>query len=68
MSVNPFDVKTVILGKHAKHVVLIHFPIALFTAAVAFDFLGQWTKSQTSTQFGCERFSSFGGPCCCSDL
>jgi uncharacterized membrane protein len=47
MSVNPFDIKTVILAKHAQHVVLIHFPIALFTAAVAFDFLGQWTKNRT---------------------
>ncbi len=47
MSVNPFDIKTVLLAKHAQHVVLIHFPIALFTAAVAFDYLGHWTKSQT---------------------
>jgi uncharacterized membrane protein len=47
MSVNPFDIKTVILAKHAQHVVLIHFPIALFTAAVTFDFLGQWTKNRT---------------------
>ena len=31
MSVNPFDLKTVLLAKHAQHVVLIHFPIALFT-------------------------------------
>jgi len=46
MSANPFDIKTVILAKHAQHVVLIHFPIALFTAAVAFDFLGQWTKNR----------------------
>jgi hypothetical protein len=30
MSVNPFDLKTVLLAKHAQHVVLIHFPIALF--------------------------------------
>ena len=42
--VNPFDLKTVFLAKHAQHVVLIHFPIALFMAAVAFDFIGQWTK------------------------
>src|SRR5947209_4088446 len=27
---NPFDLKTVLLAKHAQHVVLIHFPIALF--------------------------------------
>jgi len=46
MSVNPFDIKTVLLAKHAQHVVLIHFPIALFSAAVAFDFVSQWTKSR----------------------
>ncbi len=44
---NPFDIKTVLLAKHAQHVVLIHFPIALFTAAVAFDFLAYWAKSRT---------------------
>jgi uncharacterized membrane protein len=46
MSVNPFDIKTIVLAKHAQHVVLIHFPIALFTAAVAFDYLAQWTKNR----------------------
>jgi hypothetical protein len=29
MGVNPFDIRTVILAKHAQHVVLIHFPIGL---------------------------------------
>jgi uncharacterized membrane protein len=43
--VNPFDLKTVFLAKHAQHVVLIHFPIALFITAVAFDYLAQWTKN-----------------------
>jgi uncharacterized membrane protein len=42
--VNPFDLKTVLLAKHAQHIVLIHFPIGLFLAAVAFDFLALWTK------------------------
>jgi uncharacterized membrane protein len=42
--VNPFDLKTVFLAKHAQHVVLIHFPIALFLTAVAFDLFAQWTK------------------------
>jgi uncharacterized membrane protein len=42
--VNPFDLKTVFLAKHAQHVVLIHFPIALFITAVAFDLIAQWTK------------------------
>jgi uncharacterized membrane protein len=46
MPVNPFDIRTVVLAKHAQHVVLIHFPLALFVAAVAFDFLAQWTRSQ----------------------
>ena len=44
MSVNPFDIRTVILAKHAQHVVLIHFPIALFIAGVAFDITARWTK------------------------
>jgi uncharacterized membrane protein len=43
---HPFDFKTIFLPKHAQHVVLIHFPIALFIAGVAFDFLAQWTKRQ----------------------
>jgi len=42
--VNPFDLKTAMLAKHAQHVVLIHFPIALFLAAVAFDFGATWAK------------------------
>src|SRR3984957_7926070 len=42
--VNPFDPKTVFLAKHAQHVVLIHFPIALFITAVGFDLIAQWTK------------------------
>ena len=31
-------------AKHAQHVVLIHFPIALFIAAVAFDLIAFWTR------------------------
>ncbi len=42
--VNPFDLKTVLLAKHAQHVVLIHFPIALFISAVVFDLIAQWKK------------------------
>ena len=41
---HPFDIKTVLLAKHAQHVVLIHFPIALFIIGVLFDFLAQWRK------------------------
>jgi uncharacterized membrane protein len=42
--INPFDLKAALLAKHAQHVVLIHFPIALFIAGVAFDLIAQWTK------------------------
>jgi uncharacterized membrane protein len=42
--VNPFDLKTALLAKHAQHVVLVHFPIALFITAVAFDVIAQLTK------------------------
>ncbi|MGA9543712.1 MAG: DUF2231 domain-containing protein [Candidatus Sulfotelmatobacter sp.] len=41
---NPFDLKTALLAKHAQHVVLVHFPIALFITAVAFDLIALWTK------------------------
>jgi uncharacterized membrane protein len=44
MSLNPFDIHYTILAKHAQHVVLIHFPIALLVTGAAFDFLSQWTK------------------------
>jgi uncharacterized membrane protein len=44
--VNPFDPRTVLLATHAQHVVLVHFPIALFIAAVAFDVLARWTRNQ----------------------
>jgi hypothetical protein len=42
--VNPFDPKTALLAKHAQPVGLIHFPIALFIAAVRFDFVAQWRR------------------------
>lgn len=42
--VNPFDLKAALLAKHAQHVVLIHFPIALFISAVAFDVMARWTR------------------------
>ena len=45
-SINPFDFKTLVLARHAQHVVLIHFPIALFLSAVAFDYLSQWTRNK----------------------
>jgi hypothetical protein len=46
MSVTPFDIKTILLAKHTQHVVLIHFPVALFIAGMAFDLVTQWTKQR----------------------
>ena len=43
---NPFDLKTALLAKHAQHVVLIHFPIALFLVSLAFDLLALWRDNR----------------------
>lgn len=45
-----FDPGTVLLAKHAQHVVLVHFPIALFITGVAFDLLGRWAKRSVLSQ------------------
>jgi uncharacterized membrane protein len=42
---HPFDPRSVLLARHAQHVVLIHFPIALFLVAVLFDLLSRWRPS-----------------------
>jgi len=36
---SPFDLKSVLLAKHAQHVAMVHFPIALIFVSVAFDLL-----------------------------
>jgi hypothetical protein len=45
---NPFDLKSALLAKHAQHVVLIHFPIALFLASFAFDLLARGRRDRKS--------------------
>ena len=42
---NPFDPRAILLAKHAQHVVLVHFPIALFLTGVVFDLAARFTKS-----------------------
>jgi uncharacterized membrane protein len=42
----PFDIRTAFLAKHAQHVVLIHFPIALFVMGVVFDLVAHRTKNR----------------------
>jgi uncharacterized membrane protein len=39
--VHPFDLRTILLAKHAQHVVLIHFPIALFMTGVGLDLISR---------------------------
>ena len=58
MSANPFDLRTVVLAKHAQHVVLIHFPIALFMIGVAFDFLA--VRSKRSVFATCAYYNLTG--------
>jgi uncharacterized membrane protein len=41
---NPFDLKSALMARHAQHVVLVHFPIALFIVGVAFDLAALWKK------------------------
>ena len=43
MNLGPFDIKSALLARHAQHVVLIHFPIALFIVGVIFDLLSPWS-------------------------
>lgn len=40
-----FDPRSIILAKHAQHVVLIHFPIALLIVGVVFDLASLWKKN-----------------------
>src|SRR5437773_9153883 len=54
--VNPFDLRTVLLARHAQHVVLIHFPIALYLAGVALDLAGSWSDTD---KFGEAAYYNF---------
>ena len=41
-----FSLKSALLARHAQHVVLIHFPIALFLVGVFFDVVARWTRRE----------------------
>lgn len=43
---NHLDLKSILLAKHAQHVVLIHFPIALFITSFGFDLLARWRRDR----------------------
>jgi|SRR6185312_11376011 len=40
------SLKSALMARHAQHVVLIHFPIALFLVGVVFDLLAKWTRRE----------------------
>ena len=42
-----FDPRSVLFAKHAQHVVLVHFPIALFLIAVVLDVASHWTRNDS---------------------
>jgi len=42
--VGAFDLKSALLARHAQHVVLVHFPIALFLVGVFLDYAARFTK------------------------
>lgn len=41
---SPFDVKSALLAKHAQHVVIVHFPIALSLASLFLDVVARWRR------------------------
>lgn len=42
---NPFSLKAApLLAPHAQHPALVHFPVVLFLASVAFDWLAIWRR------------------------
>ena len=43
---HPFDPRTILFAKHAQHVVLVHFPIALFLTGVFCDVLAHWGRKR----------------------
>lgn len=44
---SPLNLKEILLPKHAQHVVLVHFPIALSVLGFAFDVLARWRRQLT---------------------
>jgi len=44
--VSPFNPSSVLFAKHAQHVVLVHFPVALFLTGVACDTASRWANRE----------------------
>jgi uncharacterized membrane protein len=48
--IHPFDPAAALLARHGQHVVLIHFPIALFISGAGFDFFAEWKQHDALKQ------------------
>ena len=48
---HPFDLQHTLLAKHAQHIVLVHFPIALVMVALGFDLLAMVRGRQQWSTF-----------------
>ena len=55
--IDPIDPRTIFLAKHAQHVVLIHFPIALFITGVGCDLLARGKRASQFDGFAYLNFS-----------
>jgi uncharacterized membrane protein len=42
---NPFDPRTILLARHAQHVVITHFPVALFVTGVGSDLVSRGRRA-----------------------
>ena len=58
-----FDLKGALLAKHAQHVVLVHFPIALTVVGVAFDFVAHFRKDRALATVA--RYNLMVAAICC---
>jgi uncharacterized membrane protein len=56
--VHPFDLRAALLAKHAQHVALVHFPIALFMVGVLFDSCAAWTRREVFSSAAFLNFSA----------
>jgi uncharacterized membrane protein len=54
---SPFDWRTVLFARHAQHVVLIHFPIALYITGVVLDVAGLWRSRRNFSEAAYYNFS-----------
>jgi uncharacterized membrane protein len=60
IGVHPFDIKAALLEKHAQHVAIIHFPIALFIAGFVFDLVAKWRSNKPLATVASYNFVAAG--------